>query len=144
MPPQWAASGRRMEMHMLIRFNYDGTLTARLGPYLDMNVKGGKWKLEGGDTLRFFVDVSGFARFDVSLPEGPLYFVCNAWGPVISKKNNVLSIRARRFPFGTESRMVGTFRAESVDPQNEESLTLSPCRTKFRTGPDNPFQDDDL
>uniref|UniRef100_A0A7S2X7L6 Uncharacterized protein n=1 Tax=Lotharella oceanica TaxID=641309 RepID=A0A7S2X7L6_9EUKA len=140
MPPQWAASGRRMEIHMLATFQENGHVSARIGLYLDMGIHGGEWHIEG-DALKFWLEIDGFERFDVSLPKGKLYFACNLWGVVLgnqANKNNRLTIQARRFFVREETRTVGTFKIAGV-PDDDTEPALSPSRTTFRGGPVDEF-----
>ncbi|GAB5369939.1 hypothetical protein AAMO2058_001449200 [Amorphochlora amoebiformis] len=137
MPPQWAASGRRMEIHMLVNFLQDGQLEARMGPYLDMSLKGGTWSKGPNNRLKFNIAIGGFERFDVSLPEGLLYFSSSSWGGLISERNNIITIRATRFLVRKEWRMVGTFRAIPI-PTADKDPVLSPCRITYRPGGGNP------
>uniref|UniRef100_A0A7S4DI47 Uncharacterized protein n=2 Tax=Lotharella globosa TaxID=91324 RepID=A0A7S4DI47_9EUKA len=145
MPPQWAASGRRMEIHMLAEFHENGDVSARIGPYLDMGVHKGRWVVSEDDVLRFWLEIDGFERFDVSLPKGKLFFACNLWGLLLGNKstNNILTIVAKRFFVRKEKRMVGTFQAFDV-PEDDPDPTLPPCRTKFRGGPVDEFDTTDV
>mmetsp|Transcript_28639 Transcript_28639/g.46025 ORF Transcript_28639/g.46025 Transcript_28639/m.46025 type:complete len:268 (-) Transcript_28639:182-985(-) len=96
MPPQWAASGRRMQIPMLCTFKEGGVIESRIGPYLSMGIGEGNWR-KVGNLLKFWIEIEGFEKFDVSLPKGKLHFTTNAWGNVLRQKGNVLTIRAVRF-----------------------------------------------
>jgi len=141
MPPLWAASGRRMEIHMECTFQKDGGVAARIGPYLPMDVRAGKWD-QLGNVLKFWVEIGGFERFDVSLPSGRLYFTTNVWGDVLRARGNVLTIRATRFWVRRESRTVGTFTTERISGQ--DAVNLPPCRSYIRGDVDDQFFDEDL
>mmetsp|Transcript_9018 Transcript_9018/g.14648 ORF Transcript_9018/g.14648 Transcript_9018/m.14648 type:complete len:109 (-) Transcript_9018:133-459(-) len=105
-----------------------------------MGIGEGNWR-KVGNLLKFWIEIEGFEKFDVSLPKGKLHFTTNAWGNVLRQKGNVLTIRATRFLVRKEWRMVGTFAAEQVQA-NDESVTLPPCRSYMRGGNNGDFYED--
>lgn len=124
MPPTWAASGLRIELPLLIRFEANGTVTPLAsGAFLDFPLAPGRWRVTGSfpnERLNFWLDTGGYSRGDNELPAGPLYFSTAVFGPQISNKQGIMSIDAVRFFVRRERRMVGTFRVIAKVPQNDK------------------------
>ena len=97
MPPQWAVSGMRMRIPLLVRFLPNGVLKPlAVGSYVKLKTLGdGEWRMDGS-TLRCRIDISGFERGDVSLPVGPLFLGIPCWGAVLSRDKGIATIKARR------------------------------------------------
>ena len=64
-----------------------------------------------------------------SLPPGRIYFSIPCWGAVLSSRSGNLTIKQRRFVVREESRLVGTFKAEMLDPE-DELLSLGGARVR--------------
>ncbi|CAN0484697.1 unnamed protein product [Scytosiphon promiscuus] len=47
------------------------------------------------DTCRFWVETDGFARGDVTIPAGKLFFAVPAWGGQLSRKG-LVTVRQKR------------------------------------------------
>lgn len=129
MPPTWAASGRRIQLPLLVCFEANGTVTPlSSGAFLEFPLAPGRWRVQGefpDERLQLWLDTGGYSRGDNELPAGPLYFSTAVFGPQLSKKEGIMSIEAMRFFVRRERRMVGTFRAIGEIPL-EDKLPLLP------------------
>eukprot|EP00242_Pyramimonas_sp_CCMP2087_P007105 CAMPEP_0198199816 /NCGR_PEP_ID=MMETSP1445-20131203/2970_1 /TAXON_ID=36898 /ORGANISM="Pyramimonas sp., Strain CCMP2087" /LENGTH=335 /DNA_ID=CAMNT_0043869717 /DNA_START=143 /DNA_END=1150 /DNA_ORIENTATION=+ len=114
MPANWAASGRRIEIPCAVSLEEDGVVRALgVGAYIKLELGEGTWNVDG-DTLRFNLQISGFQRGDISLPEGKLYFKNYAWGNTMSQTKGKLLLMQRRALIRREWRTVGSFKAEQI------------------------------
>ena len=154
MDARWGSSGRRIECTLDIKLTSDrasaetskqmvndnqrGTSTpvflvetatrARLkGGFDEMAVSGGGYRIDNGNTLRFFANVEGATDGDVSIPPGNLYFSLpcfmrgrpgnNTQGILLSTKEGIISVRQFGWHTGwrrEESRIVGVFRVAPI------------------------------
>lgn len=134
MPQSWGISGRRLEVDLSVQFLPDGEMAVEVvSPFIDMTVGPGKWTVgpaEGSsrrrtnkssgslrviaDTCRFWVETNGFARGDVSIPPGKIYFAVPAWGCRLSRKG-LVTVRQRRWIVREESRILGVFGTEIIE-----------------------------
>ncbi|CAM9180034.1 unnamed protein product [Hapterophycus canaliculatus] len=101
MPQNWGISGRRVEVDLLVQFLPGGEMEATVdSPFVDMTVTPGRWNVGSAEgrnrhTCRFWVETDGFARGDVTIPAGKLYFAVPAWGGKLSRKG-IVTVRQRR------------------------------------------------
>lgn len=118
----------------------DSAPTARLrGGFDKMNCSGGGYRIDATDsggqarysssTLRFYIEVDGTLPRDggsnlygdISIPEGRLYFSLPCFGSGVgqlSTKEGIVTVRQTGWHTGwrrEESRIVGVFRASSMD-----------------------------
>ena len=131
MPPRWAASGRRVEVPLLLELGADGCATpVRAGKFLDFPLKPGRWRVVGTypeQRLQLWIETDGYVRGDNVLPPGPLYLSTNVFGRQPSSKPGVMTIEATRLLVRRERRMVGTFKTvAAVEP--DEDPNLPPAR----------------
>ena len=98
MAQEWAVSGMRMQIPLLVELAAGGVLKPlAVGSYVKLTTVGdGQWRMDGA-TLRCRVDISGFERGDVSLPAGPLFLGIPAWGALLSRDKGIATIKARRY-----------------------------------------------
>lgn len=134
MPQSWGISGRRVEVDITVQFLPGGEMVAVLdSPFIDMAVRPGRWNVgpsEGSnlrrrkpaasglnvisDTCRFWVETDGFARGDVTIPAGKLFFAVPAWGGQLSRKG-LVTVRQKRWIVREESRILGVCATERID-----------------------------
>ncbi|KAG5189510.1 hypothetical protein JKP88DRAFT_301476 [Tribonema minus] len=125
MPPQWGASGARLNVDVLVEFGPSGTFAevALKSPFVATDVAGIAWSVEGArgtgslqqSTLRFSLQTSGAARGDVSIPAGPIYCSVPAWGARLSRSRGMVTVRQKRWGIREESRILGVFSAQRVE-----------------------------
>jgi len=137
MPPNWARSGRRIEIPLAVELQADGLCKPLgVGTYVKLGVDSGTWNIQG-DTLRLNLQISGFERGDISLPSGKLYFKTYAWGNMISQNKGRLLVLQRRNFIRTEWRTVGSFKATQMENDGVEydtvggpKLFMAPAKVK--------------
>eukprot|EP00241_Pyramimonas_parkeae_P019858 CAMPEP_0114292512 /NCGR_PEP_ID=MMETSP0059-20121206/9103_1 /TAXON_ID=36894 /ORGANISM="Pyramimonas parkeae, Strain CCMP726" /LENGTH=157 /DNA_ID=CAMNT_0001414169 /DNA_START=395 /DNA_END=868 /DNA_ORIENTATION=- len=146
MDPRWAASGKRMEIPLMIEFKKNGIVQPLgVGAYVQMKTTAtGTWSMQR-DTLSFNVEVSGFQRGDVSIPPGKMFFSVPAWGSVLSRDKGIITINQRRFFVRQEYRIVGRFKPEKVPSELDICAALEqlPSSRVKSGGLDGPVYFDD-
>uniref|UniRef100_A0A7S0N3P3 Uncharacterized protein n=1 Tax=Pyramimonas obovata TaxID=1411642 RepID=A0A7S0N3P3_9CHLO len=133
MPASWAASGRRIEIPCAIALEEGGVVRPLgVGAYIRLKLLEGTWNVDG-DTLRFNLQISGFERGDISLPEGKLYFRTYVWGNMLSQTKGKLLLMQRRALVRREWRTVGSFKAEQI-PEDEADAALQIPAARVKEG----------
>lgn len=133
MPPQWAASGLRIEVPMLVALRDGGVAeVVRLGAFLPWSAKDrGSWEVDGpvtGGTLRLLLPMGALVRGDLSLPEGDLYVAIPAWGRVLSRDKGVVTVLQQRWVVRRERRIVG--RVFAREAEEGEDTVVPPCSSR--------------
>ena len=135
MPPNWAASGRRVILPIRVKFLEDNTVNIEsVGAFCPVKILPGKrkWSVDG-DTLRFSIILGdgqnerlekGDVVFDA---EEEITCKCMAWGGKVSRRGKLL-IKKTRFGIRKEWRSVGIFSCE----ENSETTTLGTLRVRER------------
>lgn len=135
MPPNWAASGRRVILPIRVKFLENNAISIEsVGAFCPVKILPGKrkWSVDG-DTLRFSIILGdgqnerlekGDVVFDA---EEEITCKCMAWGGKVSRRGKLL-VRKTRFGIRKEWRSVGIFSCE----ENTETTSLGTMRVRER------------
>jgi hypothetical protein len=140
MPPQWGLSGRRLCFDVAVELRAGGEcVPLAVGAFAGARFGAGRWSVgdaADADELRLELPLlEPLQRGDVALTER-LFLRTRAWGAVVQRRGTLL-LRQSRWLVRQEFRLVGTFAAETLPPQDDGQPAaaqpqLSPMRVRQR------------
>ena len=140
MPPQWGLSGRRLCFDVAVELRAGGEcVPVAVGAFAGARFGAGRWSVgdaADADELRLELPLlEPLQRGDVLLTER-LFLRTRAWGAQVQRRGTLL-LRQSRWLVRQEFRLVGTFAAETLPPQDDSQAAaaqpqLAPMRVRQR------------
>mmetsp|Transcript_38022 Transcript_38022/g.119353 ORF Transcript_38022/g.119353 Transcript_38022/m.119353 type:complete len:228 (-) Transcript_38022:74-757(-) len=136
MPPNWASSGLRVEVPLLLELGADGTATPLAeGAYANVGAAPGSWEVEGEfprERLQANVELrKGYERGDNKLPPGTkLFMSIPVFEDRFSARGGTLTVLQRRWLVREERRIVGTF---TVDKRIDNDVDVTEAERALPT-----------